>query len=254
MPKTKTVSEGQLLLNAILNNPREDTPRLVYADWLEENAKGQPDLDRAEFIRLGVALYSCVDEKVRKEMSDRIKKLFDTNVPSETPARLLWPEYSVVLSLNPRAGSIVEGVQIDGVRVAYRGGGIRIRRGFPYWLTTNANRYVPISKTLFSNFPITVIHLWDLEPSGGVEGSVNWVRGGGEEPPNVPPCIFDLLGGDYQHYPSQYEPAFEARMPAFREYFSGDKEAMDELMVAAIRYGRKRAGLPYGVRDCHLYC
>ena len=39
-------------LNAIHDNPDDDTPRLVYADWLEEH--GEPD--RAEFIRVGVEL------------------------------------------------------------------------------------------------------------------------------------------------------------------------------------------------------
>jgi uncharacterized protein (TIGR02996 family) len=42
-----TMGDGELLLRAILDQPKEDTPRLVYADWLEEN--GQPE--RAEFIR-----------------------------------------------------------------------------------------------------------------------------------------------------------------------------------------------------------
>src|SRR6516162_6900270 len=35
------------LLQAILEAPPDDVPRLIYADWLDEN--GQPD--RAEFIR-----------------------------------------------------------------------------------------------------------------------------------------------------------------------------------------------------------
>jgi uncharacterized protein (TIGR02996 family) len=38
---------GEALLQAILDDPEDDTPRLVYADWLEEN--GEPE--RAEFIR-----------------------------------------------------------------------------------------------------------------------------------------------------------------------------------------------------------
>ena len=38
---------GDHLLRAVLCQPEEDTPRLVYADWLEENG----DPDRAEFIR-----------------------------------------------------------------------------------------------------------------------------------------------------------------------------------------------------------
>lgn len=40
------------LLAAILDNPADDLPRLVYADWLEENV-GTPDaLARCEFIRV----------------------------------------------------------------------------------------------------------------------------------------------------------------------------------------------------------
>ncbi|MBM3981508.1 MAG: TIGR02996 domain-containing protein [Planctomycetes bacterium] len=41
-------SDGDALFRAICEHPREDTPRLVYADWLQEN--GLPE--RAEFIRL----------------------------------------------------------------------------------------------------------------------------------------------------------------------------------------------------------
>ena len=42
------MSDEQALLRAIRAAPEDDTVRLVYADWLEEN--GQPE--RAEFIRL----------------------------------------------------------------------------------------------------------------------------------------------------------------------------------------------------------
>jgi uncharacterized protein (TIGR02996 family) len=42
------VAENPALFAAILKNPREDTPRLAYADWLDENG----DPSRARFIRL----------------------------------------------------------------------------------------------------------------------------------------------------------------------------------------------------------
>jgi uncharacterized protein (TIGR02996 family) len=42
------MNTGEALLHACLDNPDDDTPRLVYADWLQENG----DPDRAEFIRL----------------------------------------------------------------------------------------------------------------------------------------------------------------------------------------------------------
>ena len=40
--------ENAALFAAIIANPREDTPRLAYADWLDENG----DEARARFIRL----------------------------------------------------------------------------------------------------------------------------------------------------------------------------------------------------------
>jgi len=46
------VSDHDALLAAICANPREDTPRLVFADWLEENGQAE----RAAFIRTDVAM------------------------------------------------------------------------------------------------------------------------------------------------------------------------------------------------------
>src|SRR5262245_13175122 len=42
----------EALLQAVCDNPTDDAPRLVYADWLEENG----DSERAEFIRLQIEL------------------------------------------------------------------------------------------------------------------------------------------------------------------------------------------------------
>lgn len=41
-------------MRAIIRQPVEDTPRLEYADWLDENATRQYEIDRAEFIRLQI--------------------------------------------------------------------------------------------------------------------------------------------------------------------------------------------------------
>lgn len=48
------MSDEAAFLAAILAEPADDTVRLVYADWLQEN--GQPE--RAEFIRVQVELSS----------------------------------------------------------------------------------------------------------------------------------------------------------------------------------------------------
>ncbi len=51
-------SDRDALLAAIRTNPDEDTPRLVFADWLDENG----DPDRAEFIRGQCELAGFADE------------------------------------------------------------------------------------------------------------------------------------------------------------------------------------------------
>ena len=44
------MSEGDALMRAILDQPDDDTPRLVYADWLDEQGNAEQKA-RAEFIR-----------------------------------------------------------------------------------------------------------------------------------------------------------------------------------------------------------
>jgi uncharacterized protein (TIGR02996 family) len=50
------VSDRLSLLRAILANPDDDVPRLVFADWLEEHGTTDADAARVEFIRLGCNL------------------------------------------------------------------------------------------------------------------------------------------------------------------------------------------------------
>ncbi len=52
----------------ILDNPNDDAPRLIYADWLEENG----DTDRAEFIRVQIALEDeDISTEARQHLAER---------------------------------------------------------------------------------------------------------------------------------------------------------------------------------------
>jgi uncharacterized protein (TIGR02996 family) len=68
------MSDERALLAAIWEHPHEDTPRLMYADWLEEN--GQPE--RGEFIRVQCELAQLDewDEEKRPTLEKREKKLW----------------------------------------------------------------------------------------------------------------------------------------------------------------------------------
>jgi uncharacterized protein (TIGR02996 family) len=51
------MTERDALLRAVCENPDDDTPRLVYADWLQENGEEA----RAEFIRVQVTMARTKD-------------------------------------------------------------------------------------------------------------------------------------------------------------------------------------------------
>jgi len=63
------MSDEDALIAAIIANPDEDTPRLVYADWLQEN--GRPE--RGEFIRLQCQL--AQSDSDAEEVADRAGEL-----------------------------------------------------------------------------------------------------------------------------------------------------------------------------------
>jgi uncharacterized protein (TIGR02996 family) len=54
------VTHRDALLRAICENPDDDAPRLVYADWLDEHG----DPRQAEFIRVQIEL-ACLPDDAR---------------------------------------------------------------------------------------------------------------------------------------------------------------------------------------------
>jgi uncharacterized protein (TIGR02996 family) len=72
------MSDEPALLAAIRAHPDEDTPRLMYADWLDEH--GQPD--RAEFIRLQCAVAVHEAPTLRAlELQERNREQWLAGVP-----------------------------------------------------------------------------------------------------------------------------------------------------------------------------
>jgi uncharacterized protein (TIGR02996 family) len=70
------MSDEAHLLAAIAEAPDDDTPRLVYADWLDEH--DQPD--RAEFIRLQIGLTAATIPEAQQEAArTRADELFKRN-------------------------------------------------------------------------------------------------------------------------------------------------------------------------------
>ena len=93
------MSERAAFISAILTTPNDDTPRLVFADWLEEN--GAPE--RAEFVRVQIEAAKLPGNKR------------DKSTPAKRAAVLLkkhekkWREAVGV----PRSGSYSRGFLTD---------------------------------------------------------------------------------------------------------------------------------------------
>lgn len=81
------MSDEKALLAAIWEHPHDDTVRLAYSDWLQENGQAE----RAEFIRVQVeaANLGYWDDSPRKlallHAEERLKKAFGTTWRSEVP-------------------------------------------------------------------------------------------------------------------------------------------------------------------------
>lgn len=70
------MSTRDALLHAILTNPADFMPRLVYADWLEE--QGDP---QAELFRLQYALTQSADVAGRRPLEAKQQQLLDAGAP-----------------------------------------------------------------------------------------------------------------------------------------------------------------------------
>jgi uncharacterized protein (TIGR02996 family) len=83
------MTEREMLLAAITSEPDDDTPRLVYADWLQENGES----DRAEYIRIRCRLaHLKAGTPEAKRLQGRSVKLSDTLFShlSRLPLRLYY--------------------------------------------------------------------------------------------------------------------------------------------------------------------
>jgi uncharacterized protein (TIGR02996 family) len=68
------MTHDEAFLQAIIENPDDDTPRLVYADWLDEH--GQEE--RAEFIRVQCELARLTsDDPRRPKLKTRERELLN---------------------------------------------------------------------------------------------------------------------------------------------------------------------------------
>jgi uncharacterized protein (TIGR02996 family) len=123
------------LLGAILAHPEEDTPRRMYADWLEEQG-GESNTARAEYIRLEIAL-------VRDFPGNRwsAKRVAAGKRPRELFAKHCREWYPELFGRK----NILRGTK----------GYPQMRRGFPHQLSAQAGPLLGVMERVLQVAPIT---------------------------------------------------------------------------------------------------
>src|SRR5690349_13768071 len=117
------MTPDEAFLQAILEDP-EDAPRLIYADWLEDNGES----DRAEFIRTQVE---------RERLAPGDPALPRLTARAEQLLGLHWEEW--VGPLRDAAGKNPYDLDAGWLHQAYHPDALRrFRRGFVEGLSLNA--------------------------------------------------------------------------------------------------------------------
>src|SRR5689334_21868920 len=116
---------------AIIANPREDTPRLALADWLDENG----ERDRARFIRVQY----------------EIEKL----PPVGAKASKAKKESEALLKKHEKEW----GGELAGLVDHYW-----FRRGFPEWVRVTAEQFLGHAGRLFALAPIRRVNFEKIGP------------------------------------------------------------------------------------------
>ncbi|QJW98907.1 TIGR02996 domain-containing protein [Frigoriglobus tundricola] len=155
------MSDERALLAAICSQPEEDTPRLAYADWLDEHAGAMPKQKRgsvrmrAELIRVQCELARLppheedVDTAIRRiELELRQGKLL-----SNTARRESWAK-----PLKPPPGS--EGLRAHTSFFSFV-------RGFPGFATGSASDFLNAGETLFGLSPVHFIECLNIHGETG---------------------------------------------------------------------------------------
>ncbi len=225
-----TTTTADALLAAVLANPADDAPRLIWADMLEER-DGHGDAERAEFVRVQVRLAEiergitkagdlghlakAIVWNEKQQLRRRERELLERNKlaflgPAFTGGWSVLPYEShlntatfrrgfveeVACPLETWTGGVCEGCHNSNSH-GFAGHGNWRRFECPHCRGTG--RVAGVGAALVACQPVTTVRGTGQEPYRSPGGGWSWYRGetpSGEHPPSdLPGSVFDALGG-----------------------------------------------------------
>lgn len=239
------MNEEAALLKAICTQPDDDTPRLVYADWLDEQG-GVKDRARATFIRAQVEHaqlplahhFLSAERSVPFQTSHgcpcrscelvRVAKKVFHNGWLRKSVRVIYKNCPVV---RPRGSLTGECILPDGSECRFW-----FVRGMVGGFRSRAAEFVARAGAVFAAHPIEQVDLDGCEPTARTN-SAEWLRAApGQEVGGsvLPADIFDLLP---DHDPAGRRLVLDR--DSSRASFDRPTEARTACELACLAYGRR---------------
>lgn len=211
------MTDRDALLRAICENPDDDAPRLIYADWLDEYGRSED----AEFIRVQVELVRLGFGGAQREDDDGIFRYSE-------PIRLLIKRQHELWSAGHGRPILPDHHQRLIPDVWKRDGSdLLVRRGFVERISTTTDKFLQMAAKLFALQPVTHVNLFDRRPSSTGRGYARCRGSHGHGQDHLPDEIWRYLVDSEVVY----------------HVFANADRAMAALNTACVRYGRTVAGI-----------
>jgi len=175
-----TDSERESFMRAICDNPDDDTVRLAFSDWLEEN-DGE---NQAEYIRLGIKVARLEKEecenRVRRHSDSRFSRPVRCGSCAFCTAMLRLAQLQLVPGATDRLSfSYYHTAESPNVSPPNsRWTTIYFRRGFPWLVVLPHQALTVLNAREILRYPVTKIRLSDKEPAQVNAADRDW---GGSE-------------------------------------------------------------------------
>lgn len=228
------MTEGDMLLRAVLASPEDDTPRLVYADWLEENDRGK----QAEYIREMVA---CDSGDYREQRA----RCISWDMMSGEPAD---PDAAHRPTLTEITGLMNADKRDDGWECQRW-----YWRGFVERIALPLGAFLNHAKAIFRTHPVVSVRLTCRAPRQDGPKTWHWYthprynrRGMDRSRPVRPSTSTNLILYDFVSFLTSHrnKNTFTGHAGYHNFNYATAELAYDDLSRACVGYGRWLAGLP----------
>jgi uncharacterized protein (TIGR02996 family) len=215
--------DGDILLRNVLTDPADNTARLVYADWLEENGQGE----RAHFIRDQINGPYGWKKPLAAQMRDWFGVWWARRIASQK-GRVGKTANLGLAPLNTPAD----------LRHKPDWGFVDVRRGFTESVTLKLTTFENVFKKLFLSQPVEFVKLMDKQPYTD-EDDTSYLEAGDEgwHRHHVPAWLFHTHLAEFGKRCLGEGKRYRVRFP---DYTTGAQA----LSHALTNYARKQVGLP----------